>query len=484
MPSLAPLLRVVLCAALLFAAAGPAQAQTEGPLAGQIEEVLTAARTDAFWGLHAVDLTTGETLVRRNAEKGFLPASNQKLVTIATALDALGSTHRYQTELRFDGVVEDSVLRGDLVLVGSGDPTFGSAELRGADPLRQWAENLAEMGVRRIEGRLIGDDRVFDGRDYPEGWDVDYITRQAGRYIGASSGGLSYRDNVVMVRLLAGEPGAAPAVTLRPEGVVQIDNRATTSTRRRGSSLQIDRAFDSNQLTLTGSVPRFHRGTVHIPVSDPTAFTLHSFRQRLAAEGIVVRGSIADADTVDAGRSPGELLFVSVSPPLSEIAAVVNKRSSNFYAEQVFRTYAWGGSARGAAQRTESFFRRAGVTDPLLRVADGSGLSRKDLISPRTMTALLARMNSHKARDAFVASLAAGGENNTTLEYRLRRVPVQAKTGSLRSVRALSGYVRRANGHTVAFALFANNYTAPSYRVERAFDAIVERLAAAPGPSS
>jgi D-alanyl-D-alanine carboxypeptidase/D-alanyl-D-alanine-endopeptidase (penicillin-binding protein 4) len=474
---------LALCVALPTLAVQPPHSPSASPpaLRDQIDRVLQQRQAEgAFWGGAVRDLETGEMLYARNPDKGFLPASNQKLLTTATALDALGPTYRYETTLHFDGSVRDSTLRGDLIVRGSGDPTFGSLELRSTDPLQRWAERLAQMGVRRVQGRLIGDDNSFDDRPYPEGWNVDYITRQSGRYIGASAGGLSYRDNVVAVEVTSSAPGQAPHVEVRPAGAVQVTNEARTSSRGRGSSLQITRAFESNHLFLEGSVPRSYRGTKHVPVSNPTTYTLRNFVRHLQDAGIETSLRVVDIDDLEESVTRADPLFVSLSPPLSEIVAAINKRSNNFYAEQVFRTYGWGGSTRGASRRTDTFLRRADIDTRDILVSDGSGLSRKNLISPRAMVHLLAHMNDHEARNAFLASLPGGGENNTTLEYRLHREPVQAKTGSLRFVRALSGYAQRPNGHRVAFAFFANNYTGPSYQIARTIDDIVETITSAP----
>ena len=473
-------LLVVLVMGVLVMGVGvtsPSASPADSSLADHIDPLLQRWQAErAFWGISVVDLESGETLYSHNAEKAFLPASNQKLLTSATALDALGPTYRYQTELYFDGDASGRVLSGDFVLDGSGDPTFGSLVLRGTDPLATWAERLSRMGVTRVEGRLIGDDRRFDGRPYPEGWDIDYITRQAGRYMGLSASGVSYRDNVVAVRIAASRPGAPPTVQLRPEESLRVRNDARTSSRRRGSSLQVDRAFDSNAIVLTGSVPRYYRGTVNLPVSDPTRFALNSWVRHLQDAGIETDLTIHTTDTVDDVPQTDDPLFIHVSPPLSEIVTVMNKRSNNFYAEQVFRTYGWGGSVRGAARRTESLLRRAGINTRHLLIRDGSGLSRKDLVSPAAMASLLTYMHGHSARDAFWQSLPRGGENNTTLKYRLSRTPVWAKTGSLRFVRALSGYAERADGRRVAFAIFANNYTGPSYQIRRTIDDVVRTL--------
>jgi D-alanyl-D-alanine carboxypeptidase/D-alanyl-D-alanine-endopeptidase (penicillin-binding protein 4) len=468
------LLPVLLGAALLLTGLGPGPA----PLSSRIDTLLERWEVeDAFWGIAIYDVDAEKMIYSRNREQSFLPASNQKVLTTAAALDILGSTHRYETVLHYNGTTSGATMKGDLVLDGSGDPTFGSSQVPGEDPLKVWSAQLAEMGVERIQGRLIGDDNVFDDRPYPEGWTVNYITKQKGRYMGNSAGGLSYRDNVVPVKVRATRPGDRPRVQVQPDNVVSITNRAVTSSRWRGNTLQVNRTFSTNELVLTGSVARSYRGTLAVPVSDPTAFTLRSFEQRLRAAGIETDLELVDIDDLDERPERGDPLFVEYSRPLSEISAVVNKESNNFYAEQVFRSFGWGGSARGAARRLKSFLREADISTRKLLIHDGSGLSRKDLVTPQAMVKLLTHMTDHSERQAFLRSLPRGGEGNTTLDYRLHRANVQAKTGSLEFVRALSGYTKRPNGNRVAFAIFANNFTGPSYRISRTIDDIVRAVA-------
>ena len=469
---------LLVCCLLVLSVVLAAVTPPTPPLENRIDDLLQRWQVDqAFWGIAIYDVDAERMLYSRNAEQSFLPASNQKIITSATALDILGSTHRYETSLSFNGSADGSVMRGDLILDGSGDPTFGSSQVRGEDPFRAWAEELAEMGVERIEGRLIGDDNAFDDRPYPHGWTVDYITEQKGRHMGNSVGALAYRDNVVPVIVRATRPGAQPSVKVQPKDVVSIDNNATTSARWRGNTLQVRRTFSTNELVLTGSVARSYNGTLAVPVSNPTSFVLRSLDRRLQEAGIETDLEIVDIDDLDERPEGGSPLFVEFSRPLAEIAAVMNKESDNFYAEQVFRSFGWGGSTKGAARRTKSFLREADINTRQLLIHDGSGLSRKDLVTPKAMVKLLAHMNEHEEREAFLASLPSGGERNTTLDYRLHRTDVKAKTGSLEFVRALSGYTRRPNGNRVAFAVFANNYTGPSYQISRTIDDIVRTVA-------
>ncbi len=457
------------------------QAPQDAQLASRIEQILgeDGARS-AFWGIHVEDLATGDVLYSRDADKTFIPASNQKILVSATALDALGSSYRYRTALYFDGRIRGDVLEGDLVLRGSGDPTFGSVFAGGADPLRTWARRLAEMGVRRIEGRIVGDDDVFDDRPYAEGWDIDYVTAQSSRLLGVSTNGIAYNDNVVEIKITASAPGEPPQIETRPEGYLEINNRMTTRGRQRGIAVQTDRALGGESISFRGSIPIRYAGTIVMPVTNPTAFAVRAFSSYLEGHGIEVEAEAVDVDDlVDYEYSKDSPLFAYVSPPLSEILVLVNKESNNFYAEQVFRTFAPGGSASGGERRVKELLARAGANTSAISIRDGSGLSRKNFVTPEAMAKLLAHMHGHREHAAFFASLARGGEPQSTLRHRLHNLPVFAKTGSLEFVRSLSGYATTPRGQIVAFAVFANNYSIPSYHVTQSIDRIVMELASA-----
>ena len=468
--STAKALQIVAICVLLPLILGTKNADSLGD---RIESILSdPTASPAFWGVYVKDLSTGRVVYSKNADKTLVPASNQKILTAAAALDILGADYRYETTLHFNGEIGGSVLRGDLILEGSGDPTFASKELRQRNPMKEWAEKLQSLGVTRIEGRIIGDDNVFDDEPYAEGWDLSFVANES---FAPASSGLTSHDNVVVVRIESSRVGAPPILSDTPPGYLSIRNEATTSARRRGRSIRVNRTLGTENIVLRGSVPRVYRRSVVIPVSNPTQSTLHSLKYYLEEVGIEVNAQLVDIDELDENidyRSASPL-FVYHSLPLADILVQVNKESNNLYAEQVFRTFGWGGSTEGGERRVKDMFKKAGINVAGLSVRDGSGLSRKNMISPETIGELLAYMHSHREKDAFFASLPRGGEAETTLDYRLKGVPVWAKTGSLEYVRTLSGYVRTADGRMIAFSLLANNYSVPSYRITQAMDRIV-----------
>ncbi|MBX2820890.1 MAG: D-alanyl-D-alanine carboxypeptidase/D-alanyl-D-alanine-endopeptidase [Rhodothermaceae bacterium] len=439
----------------------------------RIEAILEDPRAaSAFWGVYVKDLSTNQVLYSRNSDKTLVPASNQKILTAAAALDILGADYKYETTLHFNGEIGGTVMRGDLILEGSGDPTFASKELNAPNPMKEWAEKLHSLGVTRLEGRLIGDDNVFDDEPYAEGWDLSFIANES---FAPASSGLASHDNVVVVKIESSRVGAPPVLTDTPPGYLNIRNEATTSARRRGRSIRVNRTLGTEDIVIKGSIPRVYRRSVVIPVSNPTRSTLHALKFYLEEAGITVDAGLFDIDelTENIDYRDASPLFVNHSVPMSDILTQINKESDNLYAEQVFRTFGWGGSTDGGEKRVKDFFNKAGIYQAGLSVRDGSGLSRKNMISPETIGELLAYMHTHPQKEAFFSSFPRGGEAETTLDYRLKGVPVWAKTGSLEYVRTLSGYVRTADGRMMAFSLLANNYTVPSYRITQAMDRIV-----------
>lgn len=451
----------------------------QGSLESRFQNLIQEANAEAaFWGVYVQDAASGDVLLDINGRKPMIPASNQKLLTATAALEFLGPEYQYRTILYMDGEVDGSTFVGDLIIRGSGDPTFGSREFRGDDPLKVWAQRMADMGITAMRGRIIGDDNRFDDEPYAEGWDVDYIMNQPSRSLGVSTGGLSYADNTVNVRFASGRSGGQAEIRTSPSDYLTIHNRVTTSGRSRGISVTPRRVIGEEAVVFSGSIPSSYEGTVFMPVANPTLFAVHSLARFIEDRGIEIEAELIDVDDLDDRPAYDDLepLFVHFSPPMAEILKVVNKESNNFFAEQVFRTVAPGGSASGAERRVKDLLRRADANADVVSVKDGSGLSRKDLVSPQALSQLLLYAGRQDYQPQLIESLPSGGEPNTTLRFRLRGSSAKAKTGSLEYVRALSGYTTSADGRLLTFVIFANHYTVPSYRIVQTFDRMVALL--------
>ncbi|MCS4197923.1 D-alanyl-D-alanine carboxypeptidase/D-alanyl-D-alanine endopeptidase [Salinibacter ruber] len=467
------------------------------------DTIEAAPYTGALWGIEVTNLETGERLFQHNPDHLFTPASNAKLLTAAAALRRLGPSYRYNTRLYVDGPVRNGVLRGNLIVRGSGDPTLGGYAQRD-DPtavFRDWADSLRAAGITRIEGDILGDDNPFSDVPLGDGWgwnDVPYA-------YAAEINGLVFNGNTIDLEVRGRQVGAPGRVTWSPfeTDFVRVRNQSRTVPRDSTSDEDYERPFSENTFTVRS---RIHPNEVQeetLTITEPTKYFTHTLRSVLLREGISVGGQGRDVDDspltpryeADSVRRVGTYR----SPPLREVVQTMNHESQNLYAEQLLRTLAVvgppdttaddlteGSAALGAlAVRTE--LSEVGIDTSRVRVVDGSGLSRKNYVRPRAMTRLLVHMWSEAPSDrraAFYDSLPTGGREGT-LEYRFprgaaARGEVRAKTGTLTGASALSGYVRTPRGTPLAFVIFCNHHLADAEDVRAAQDAIVNALAERP----
>lgn len=428
-------------------------------------------------------LRDGRLLYAQNDAKLMLPASNMKLITLAVAADRLGWDFRFETRLEATGPIADGVLHGDLVATGGGDPSIGSHDSGPAPEFVHWADQLRNAGVQRVEGRVIGDDGAFDDAGLGPGWSWDDL----GAGYAAPSGALSYNENAAILRITPGRsPGDPVAIEIAPPGHgLNVVNELRTGPADSPAAVTLERIPGRAVLVARGTTPAGAPAIArNAAVDDPTRFFVEALRLALAERGIHVAGGSWDADDLPAppASSDRRLIARAESLPLSGLAGYFMKESQNFYAETFLKAL---GRAAAGVGTTESG--RRVVTDMLISwgvpadafvVVDGSGLSRYNYLSAATVVTVLRRMwADDRLRGPFAASLPVAGHDGT-LESRMRGTAldarVQAKTGTLSNVRALSGYLEAKSGRRLVFSIIANHFTAPTAQI----DAVVERALA------
>jgi D-alanyl-D-alanine carboxypeptidase/D-alanyl-D-alanine-endopeptidase (penicillin-binding protein 4) len=438
-----------------------------------------------YWGVLVKSLKTDETLYALNAGKLMLPASNMKIVTLAAAAEKLGWDYTYDTRVFAAGPVNDGVLDGDLVVVGSGDPSLVAANGMADRVFADWADRLKQRGIRAIAGRVIGDDNAFEEETLGFGWMWDDLPDEYSAGVGA----LQYNESAVRVTVAPGPAaGDAAGISITPDGSgLTILSTVVTTAPGGTASISTHRLPGSMKLELRGSIPvGAAASALNVSIDNPTQFFVSALRTALIANGIDVRGPAVDVDDVrDAPAINRATAIVSYqSPPLSTLAMRLMKISQNQYAETLLKTV---GAAPGvvpsvAAGRTaaQAIFERWGVKADALIQHDGSGLSRYDFVTPEALVAILTHIDRDpRLKEPFRTSLPiAGGEG---LSSRMKGTPaegnVRAKTGSMTGVRGLSGYVTAADGEPLVFSILANNFEIPAAVVNQTTDAIVVRLA-------
>jgi len=443
---------------------------------------------NAHWGVLIKSLKTGETVYARNEKKMFMPASNMKLFTSSSAMIALGPNYRFSTRLVTNGEVKNGVLNGDLIVVGSGDPTISGRFDSGKVTItfEHWADSLKALGITRINGNIIGDDNCFDDEYYGAGWSADYETD----YYAAQISGLSFNDNCVDIRIA---PSASVtdicSLTVSPNTryVNIINQTVTVSVTDSANDIYFERKRGTNNIFVRGKMSIGKKPFIEsVTVENPTTYTVMVLKEILESKGISISGSAADADdftdTIRYEKSKQLASFTSL--PYAEIIKTINKPSQNFYTEQVFRTIGkerFGvGSMKNGRAAAYPILSSWGVDTVRLRYADGSGLSRQDLITPSDIVSILSGISKENGFLPFYESLPIAGIDGT-IKNRMRGTKaesnVHAKTGSIGYVRSLSGYVFSSDGEQFVFSMIANHYTVPTRLAERIQDAVCVMLA-------
>ncbi|MFD1369245.1 D-alanyl-D-alanine carboxypeptidase/D-alanyl-D-alanine endopeptidase [Actinoplanes sichuanensis] len=443
----------VILAGVLLIPPGPAVAAPAptDPLVARLEQIFTDQRlVGATVAVEVREAVGGRVVYQHDPDVRVLPASNQKLLTAAAALEVLGAGYRFRTTVRGHGRV--------LYLRGQGDPTLTY------ERIDRLAAAVARAGAKRY-ARLIVDDTWFDR--VPLGLDWSWQDESYGftAPVSALSFAANERfDNAAVEIRYRGVAGRRPTVRVwPPTGSVRVINRAVT---RSGDSVGAVRAHGRAVVTLSGSVAAGRSGSALVSVPDPAATAAGLFRAALRRHGVTVSGPTSRGVTPGGTRA----VAAQVSRPLAEILPPFLKLSNNGIAELLVKAMSRaadparpGSWPTGLAAATGALG-RLGVDTRLLTMGDGSGLSRRNWVTARQVTTVLEKAQRRTWFPTFRAALPVAGSADPmvggTLRNRMRGTAaagnVRAKTGTLSGVNALSGYVTGAGGRRLAFTFIVN----------------------------
>ncbi|MDB4915897.1 MAG: D-alanyl-D-alanine carboxypeptidase/D-alanyl-D-alanine-endopeptidase [Gemmatimonadetes bacterium] len=484
------------CAVALFAtvsacaAAGSQSRGVQGPVAQtslkQFLDTLVDAPEfrSAQWGIIVVDPGKGETLYSRNADKLFMPASNMKLLTGSTALAQLGADYRWTTTLLARGAVRNAVLEGDLVVRGNGDPSI-SAHMQKGDalaPLRALADSLRAHGITRVRGRLVAAPSPFTDSPLGLGWAWDDLDEAYSAGVDALYFNEGFTEVIVRGGARAGDPvrvSTRPATTF-PNLIVHARTIARGVKGDTAARTSIALSQDSSHIgvLVDGTIIAGDSIVREIAFRDQSSAYMHALREAFSARGIIVDDAATDSTArVDS--------IVSMrSPTLREVLPFFEKPSQNQIGELLFKTLALEKTGVGRADSASRVVSRQviawGAEADGFAIRDGSGLSRHDYVSPRTIIHVLDAVRKHPDFALFYDALPIAGVDGT-VGSRMKGTPaagnLHAKTGTLDKARSLSGYVTTADGHVLLFSALCNNYVVPTRRVDRVSDALGVYLA-------
>jgi D-alanyl-D-alanine carboxypeptidase/D-alanyl-D-alanine-endopeptidase (penicillin-binding protein 4) len=423
--------------------------------------------------LTVLDAKTGETVFAANPNMGLATASTLKTVTSITAFNILGKDFQYQTQFGYSGTITaDGTLNGDLIIKGAGDPTLGSWRYAGHkenEVLSQMVAALQKAGIKKVNGRVIGDDSIFGTQSIPDGW----IWMDAGNYYGAGTSGLCWRENQFDIKLKTGAINTPIGIIKTVPNTPYLNFKSELMNAPSGTG---DNAYA--YLPIGGKL-MYLRGTyaadqtkksIAAAIPDPAYDAAYRLADTLRRLGIIVTGEPESVLTLNtkgqALPATSNNLTTILSPVLSKIIYWLNQKSINLYAEQLLKTIAWKSgkqpSTDNGVEVEQNFWKARGIDPNSLNIADGSGLSPGDRVTTLTMATILKLAKPENWFPDFYESLPV--YNN-----------MKMKSGSILNVLTYAGY-QTHNGRELCFSIMVNNFNGSSRGVKEKMFRVLDEL--------
>ncbi|MDE0771344.1 MAG: D-alanyl-D-alanine carboxypeptidase/D-alanyl-D-alanine-endopeptidase [Salibacteraceae bacterium] len=420
----------------------------------------------------------GEVVLEYNSNQSLVPASTQKLLTTAFALEQLGPRFQFETKIWHTGRIDASgLLNGDLWIQGGGDPTLGSDRFGGLEKLKQiWVSEIQKAGIKSISGSVKVDASVFPKYSTPRTW----IWEDLGNYYGAVPSGLSFHDNTY--KMLLNSPyevgQVCGVVRTEPKMKHLIFDSQVTASNDRADNAYIYGAEGSTLRYIKGTIPKGRKEfSIKGSISNPELVAERWLVEVLTQKGIPVVGNTFNDDQK-------QLLYTHKSPYLAEIVTLTNKYSINLYAEHLA---IWLNENRGekltvelGAQSVKEGIRKMGIDTKGMFLVDGSGLSRFNAVSANHLVEVLNYMTKSENASVFIKSLSVAGESGT-LNRMFAGSPVKgkikAKSGYMERVRSYAGYIETLQGEKLTFCILVNNYEGSASETKHQIKKLLEHLA-------
>lgn len=424
----------------------------------------------ATTALVVLDANTGKVVFSRNENVGMATASTLKTITSATAFGLLGKDFRYQTNLGYSGTISaDGVLKGDLIIIGNGDPTLGSwryEQTKENVVLNGWVNAIKEAGIKKIEGHVVGDDSAWGTQSTPEGW----IWQDIGNYYGAAPSGLTWRENQFDVHLKASSTRVSVLNTQPSMPYIKIVNELKPGAPGTG-----DRAY---AFFPPLSNIAYLRGTWAIGIGDPgislalpdpafdAAYRLQDTLKRLGISSGSEPSTARKLSSEEKAVPKADKIISTISSPtLSQIIYWFNKKSINLYGEHLIRTIGWATdkdpSTKAGVNAELRYWASKGLDPKAMNIIDGSGLSPATRVTPMAMATVLYLAQKESWYPEYIKSFP---EHNG----------MDLKSGSINDVSAYAGYYTARTGKKYIMVININNYSGSgiSKKLFRVLDAL------------
>ncbi|MHC2453012.1 serine-type D-Ala-D-Ala carboxypeptidase/endopeptidase (penicillin-binding protein 4) [Bacillus altitudinis] len=415
-------------------------------------------------GISVRDTSDTSLLYEHQADIRLTPASNMKLLTSAIALDLLGETHTFPTDVWIDGSIHKKTLHGNLYLRGSGDPTLLESDFAAL------AKQVKKAGIHTIRGQLAADDTWFDDTRYS----IDLPWSDEDQYYGAQISALTaspnedYDAGTIILEVKPGKKaGQKASYEMIPKtDVAQVVNQVKTVPEGGKKKISFKRSHGTNKITLTGTIPlKASSSKQWVALWEPTTYALDLMKRALKAEGIQLKGPLKTKQVPKKAKK----IASHTSMPLSDLLVPMMKLSNNTHAEILLKELGKRVKNKGSFDKGLDVLNERlpafGIDSSMTVLRDGSGISPINLVSANQFTLFLTNIQKEKWFNTYVHALPLAGASERmvggTLRNRLKEPAtlekVRAKTGTLSTVSTLSGYIETQSGKTLAFSILLNH---------------------------
>ncbi|HHW7448890.1 serine-type D-Ala-D-Ala carboxypeptidase [Pasteurella multocida] len=410
-------------------------------------------------GFVAKNLNRNEKIVAHQASTFMLPASTQKVLTALTAKLVLSDQFQFETSLLTNGKIKNNEMHGDLIVRFTGDPDLTSGQLY------QLFAQLKKQRIQKISGDIILDTSVFSSHDRGLGWIWNDLTM----CFNAPPAAVNIDNNCFYVELDANyAPGEQAKIHVPAQYPVQVFGQVYISTPKEAGYCQLDATvLDNNRYQLKGCLARQNKPFgLSFAIQDPNAYAATIIQRHLKKLGIAFNGKIKQPYQTQ----KGQLLAQHLSKPLPDLIKKMMKKSDNQIADALFRTIAYQYYQRPASFPLASQAMRqilqtkAGIKFGHAIIADGSGLSHHNLLSADILLQALEYIAKHETQlqlmDTFpIAAVDGTLTGRGSLIHEPLAKNLIAKTGALKGVYNLAGFMTNKKGEKVAFVQFINGYS-------------------------
>lgn len=436
----------------------------------------------------AIDIKSNQIFAQRSPNKALIPASSMKVVTTGTALAILGKDYRFKTYLEYSGSISNGTLNGNIYICGTGDPSLASPKMEGVTSketlLANFIAAIQKLGIKKINGAIIGDGSFYEARSIPPSWQWGDI----GNHYGAGVSGLNFHDNLYFINFQrAKNYGATPKIDNIDPLVpyLKFDNQVTSAGSRTGDNAYVYVAPYGTEVIIRGTIPK-GSGVFDVKgaVPDPPLLAADQLYRNLQSKGIAVSRK-PTTTRVATQKETRKTFYTYQSPTLLAICKHTNEDSRNMYCEALIK--AMGKKVKGKGTTSDGvaavldFWRGRGLDMQGFFMKDGSGLSARSGVATKTMAQIMRKLYIDKATFGdFYNQLAIAGQTGTLKNIGRNSAAegnVHAKSGSMNRIRSYTGFVKTKSGKMLSFSVIVNNYSCSGWAMKKKLEQLMIAMA-------